>query len=80
MAWCCGCKAKRQMVNGRHSISSNNRNMVKGQCSSCGGNMCEFVKGKAGGSPMLPGRGKGKGMCGKTKGKGPLGDLLGSFF
>ena len=42
-AYCVKCKAKRPMKNGKRVKTKNNRNAMKGQCSTCGTTMMKFV-------------------------------------
>jgi hypothetical protein len=43
-AYCMKEKQKRDMVNPKKSKAKNGRNMLKGECKSCGTKMSKFVK------------------------------------
>lgn len=42
--WCVKCKSKKTMSGATKSKTKNNRNIMKGKCSSCGTKMVKFVK------------------------------------
>ena len=42
-AYCVRCKANKPMKNAHEAKTSNNRNMLKGECAGCGGHIHVFV-------------------------------------
>jgi hypothetical protein len=42
--WCMKCKAKRQMMDVKKTVSKNGRPMMRGHCAKCDTKMCLFVK------------------------------------
>ena len=44
-AYCCKCRSKKTMSNGKIVATKNGRKCLKGTCSTCSTKMCKFVKG-----------------------------------
>lgn len=44
MSYCVKCKSKKEMKGAKKIKTKNNRNAMKGKCSSCGTTMMRFIK------------------------------------
>ncbi|DAC81559.1 TPA_asm: PLA2X [Hydra adintovirus] len=47
--YCVKCRKETDTINLQHTVSKNNRNMLRGNCAICGTTKCKFTKGKSGG-------------------------------